>query len=439
MRGRQDDCSTICRKIVQTGHPVFLRAIFISEEENIVKMDKRKKIFIISILIIFMIVSVIWAYLKIFLKINNKTVEIQASKSEFNTELEENEHMHIEEDINGEKVPVPNGYVGSRADGENGIDTGYVIYEGEEEVTNENVEEAQRTRNQYVWVPVPDINKFYGIDENGKKWGKLYEFTTETGENVDEITGARPLNWSESDGIIKMLYKNRNKEPDIIGNAFDTDSKIGELGKTRHEFLMGIEKEFNDMLESVEKYGGFYVGRYETGNLSTDKVVIQKGYSDFSLQNWYAMYKKCIDLKGNNINIETGMIWGNQWDRILMWLVESGNKTKEQLCNSISWGNYRDSEFEYTNNDGKVNIKHEDSGARIPTGLTEYTKANNIYDLAGNIQEWTMESNWDNVRVGRGGFYNGNSTTNNSNSRAGYDPSKGQNIIFGCRAMLYIK
>ena len=238
MRGKQDDCSTICKKIVQTGHPVFLRAIFISEEENIVKMDKRKKIFIISILIIFMIVSVIWAYLKIFLKINNKIEGIQASKSEFNTELEENEHMHIEEDINGEKVPVPNGYVGSRADGENGINAGYVIYEGEEEVTNANVEEAQKTRNQYVWVPVPDVSKIYGTDKNGKKFGKMYSLTTNTGDDIDEITGAKPEGWSENNGILNV--SNYYLEPAIIYQQ-DTNSKIKTLNldiKSEHEFLM---------------------------------------------------------------------------------------------------------------------------------------------------------------------------------------------------------
>ena len=56
---------------------------------------------------------------------------------------------------------------------ENEIDTGYVIYEGEEEVTEANVEEARKTRNQYVWVPVPDASKIYGTDAKGKKWGKL--------------------------------------------------------------------------------------------------------------------------------------------------------------------------------------------------------------------------------------------------------------------------
>ena len=71
--------------------------------------------------------------------------------------------MHVEEDASGDKVPVPNGYVGSSVTGENEIDTGYVIYEGEEEVTDSNVADAQKSRNQYVWIPVPDISKFYVV------------------------------------------------------------------------------------------------------------------------------------------------------------------------------------------------------------------------------------------------------------------------------------
>ena len=390
------------------------------------KKDKRKKIFIISILIIFMIVSVIWASLKIFLKINNKIEGIQASKSEFNTELEENEHMHIEEDINGEKVPVPNGYVGSRADGENGINAGYVIYEGEEEVTNDNVEEAQKTRNQYVWVPVPDISQFYGTDENGKKWGKLYEFTTETGENVDEITGTKPLNWSEDSGIMKIINTTSSyREPDVViknnSRGYDMNFRIKnfEIGATSsHEFLMEIEKDFNQMIESVEKYGGFYIGRYETGDLNQENAVIKKGNTSITSTDWYTMYNKCKNIKKDNMNIETGMIWGNQWDRTLMWLIESGRKTKEEICDSTTWGNYKNAKFDYINSNGITMTKENGNNFRIPTGNSEYTKANNIYDLAGNVWDWTLETYSVDFRVDRGGGYNNDGGSNSSNIRA---------------------
>ena len=174
-------------------------------------MQKKRSLKIISVVLILVLICISITYFK-----NDSKVALATTK-EFNTEnLQDNEHMHIEIDSSGDKVPVPNGYVGSKATGENEIDTGYVIYEGTEEVNDDNVEKAQKTRNQYVWIAVPDVSQMYGTDENGKKWGKLYEFTTDTGAGIDPVTGAKPLNWSESDGVMKILDRTKNREPDIV-------------------------------------------------------------------------------------------------------------------------------------------------------------------------------------------------------------------------------
>ena len=271
------------------------------------KENKRKIISLISILLIIVLVTISLMYFNI----KGKDVAIKSSLKEYNTESQENEHMHVELDNSGDKVPVPNGYVGSKVAGENEIDTGYVIYEGEEEVTDENVEEAQKTRNQYVWVPVPDASKMYGTDANGKKWGKLYDFTTETGDNIDQITGAKPLNWSEDNEIIEISSKTGYREPDIISSDINSSLKTLSIkAETSHEFLIELEEEFNDMIESVEKYGGFYIGRYETGDLSKEEFVVKKGNTDVTNQTWYTMYEKCKKLYNKNANIKTGMIWG---------------------------------------------------------------------------------------------------------------------------------
>ena len=125
----------------------------------------------------------------------------EETKSAIN--LQDNEYMHVELDASNDQVPVPNGYVGSKATGENEIDTGYVIYEGTDEVNDSNVADAQKNRNQYVWIPVPDTSKFYGTDSNGKKWGKIYLFSTSTSSSYDQVTGTAPNNWSESNGAMK--------------------------------------------------------------------------------------------------------------------------------------------------------------------------------------------------------------------------------------------
>ena len=408
------------------------------------KQINRKMVCIICgiLAVIVVLTSLIFA----FSKKENSTV-LQATKTTANAvNLEDNEYMHVEEDASGDKVPVPNGYVGSSVAGENEIDTGYVIYEGEEAVTDSNVADAQKNRNQYVWVPVPDISKFYGTDANGKKWGKIYTFSSSTSSGYDEITGTQPYNWSESNGVMTISSKRNYREPDVVAKysstGYDMDSRLKTLGigaKTTHEFLNQLEKEFNNMVASVEKYGGFYIGRYETGNINQDTPVIQKGNTNISSQTWYNMYKRCKNIKGANTNVETGMIWGNQWDRTLMWLIETGSKTKEQIADdSTSWGNYYNATFEYVNSSGSTVTKNENSGTKIPTGNTEYTKANNIYDLAGNVYDWTMEADSTNGRVCRGGNYNSNGGDYPADNRKYNYPSTSSNDC-GFRSALYIK
>ena len=408
------------------------------------KQINRKMVCIICgiLAVIVVLTSLIFA----FSKKENSTV-LQATKSTVNAiNLENNEHMHVEEDASGDKVPVPNGYVGSSVAGENEIDTGYVIYEGEEAVTDSNVADAQKNRNQYVWVPVPDISKFYGTDANGKKWGKIYTFSSSTSSGYDEITGTQPYNWSESNGVMTISSKTNYREPDVVAKysstGYDMDSRLKTLGigaKTTHEFLNQLEKEFNNMVASVEKYGGFYIGRYETGNINQDTPVIQKGNTNISSQTWYNMYKRCKNIKGDNTNVETGMIWGNQWDRTLMWLIETGSKTKEQIADdSTSWGNYNNATFEYVNSSGSTVTKNENSGTKIPTGNTEYTKANNIYDLAGNVYDWTMEAYSTGGRVYRGGNYGSDGGSYPAAYRNDLSPTV-SNFGYGCRSALYIK
>lgn len=407
------------------------------QEENKVKINK-KVVIPISILIIVILLATLIVY--VFTGKQKNTV-VEAEKTELN--LANNEYMHVEEDASGDKVPVPNGYVGSSVEGENEIDTGYVIYEGEEEVIDSNVADAQKNRNQYVWVPVPDISKFYGIDSEGKKWGKLYYFTSGTNSSslFDEVTGTYPNNWSESDGVMTISSKTSYREPDIV-KSYDYDSTLKTRGlgaKTTHEFLNQLEKEFNNMVASVEKYGGFYIGRYETGNINQETPVVQKGNTNISNQTWYNMYKRCKNIRGENTNVVTGMIWGNQWDRTLMWLIETGSKTKEQIADdSTSWGNYSNATFEYVNSSGSTVTKNENGGTKIPTGNTEYTKANNIYDLAGNVYDWTMEAYSTDNRVYRGGCYGNGGDIIPADYRLYYNPTSSFSS-YGCRSALYIK
>ena len=307
----------------------------------------------------------------------NTSTNKEVKAEEVKVVLQDDEKVHIEQDASGDKVPVPRGYVGSSVASENEIDTGYVIYEGEEPVTQENVEVAQTTRNQFVWVPVPDPSQMYGTDSKGKKWGKLYNFNKSTGAVTNN-------NWSESNGVMRISSNTGCREPDILKDR-DKDSQLKTYGigvKSMNDFNMDLQKEFNSMIKSVEKYGGFYIGRYETGNLSQNIPVVVKGNTDISNQNWYKMYDGCKRISGGNQKVKTGIIWGCQWDATLKWFQTSSDENVEKyVIDSTGMGNY--------------------TGSKKATGSSEDYKVNNIYDMAGNVWDRTMEANSTYLRVSR--------------------------------------
>ena len=416
------------------------------------KNKKRVISVIIAIAILLVVVGTVLAVTGISNNIKEEKAQVVEEQTESKASeivLENNKYMHVETDASGDKVPVPNGFVGSKAAGENEIDTGFVIYEGEEEVTDSNVQTAQTTRNQYVWVPVPDTSKFYGTDANGKSWGKIYNFTTGTNSSntFDEVTGTYANNWSESNGVMSISSSTSYREPDVLRER-DTPYYLRRYGVSEDsmlDFLLRQQTDFKKMINSVEKYGGFYIGRYETGDLNQEVAVVQKGNTNIASQTWYAMYEKSKTLSDNNNNIETGMIWGNQWDRTLMWLMEcnakdetTGKSKEEVIRDSTSWGNYNNATFTYTNSSGSTATKNSGISTRIPTGSTEYTKANNIYDLAGNMCDWTMEARRTSYRVCRGGGYYYVGTNYPASDRYYYSPTVSPSDV-GTRATLYIK
>ena len=311
-------------------------------------------------------------------------------------------------------VPVPKGYVASGADGEHTVNTGFVIYEGTTAVTNSNAWNESCTRNQWVWVPVPDVSRIYETDANGKKKSKLYQFSS---------TG-------------RSTYTNSNYEPGVL-SALDTEEDFGWQGTTKKMFLNELQNEFEETIKSIEKYGGFYIGRYETGNLSADEPVVQRMNKDIGNQRWDEAYKR-IKRMSTGTNVRTSMIWGCLWDETLQWLVDSGAKTYAEMNNSIMWGNYANISFEYkTNTYGTTSSKESYSSTRIPSGSTEYSKANNIYDMAGNVWEGTLEGNGSNIRRCRGGSYSSNGSNGPASYCYGDNPNDSGNSV-GFRSYFYI-
>ena len=260
---------------------------------------------------------------------------------------------------------------------------GVVIYEGTEAVTNDNVATAKTTRNQYVWVPISsdEVSNMYHM-MSGVLYANQYNFAASGYSKVTSVS----------------------YEPQVINRYHDIDN--GNLkqyleGINRNEFLQEMREEFYEMLTSVKTYGGFYIGRYEIGNLSKNNVKVVKGQTgttsssntssnNINWINWYQAYKKCRNLRGTN-PVYTGLIWGIQWDETLKWIIDSGERNNVEVgSKSTEWGNYRDSIV-------------SGAGSLRSTGYSESWKANNIYDLAGNVSEWTMETDSTLYRYYRGG------------------------------------
>lgn len=101
-----------------------------------------------------------------------------------------------------------------------------------------------------------------------------------------------------------------------------------------------------------------------------------------------------------NSNVSS-MIWGCQWDRALEWIVERNGGNYSLVTNSTEWGNHASTVFEYLDTDGTT--KEKSTSKAIPTGSTERNKKNNIYDMAGNVDEWTLEAYNVANRAFRGG------------------------------------
>ena len=177
--------------------------------------------------------------------------------------------------------------------------------------------------------------------------------------------------------------------------------------------------EYKEMIESIRKYGGFYIGRYELSEAG-----VQNNQPTLTNTNWYNLYAKCKSLNASD-KVETRMIWVCQWDVTMNWLISSGSKTSDEVNkDSSSWGNYKGTSVKA--DDGTTEIKASGDVQVLNTGKTTFTMANNIYDLAGNVSEWTQEAYGTNGRAYRGGDYNFSGSSSPASGRVGVDnPGRG--------------
>ena len=81
--------------------------------------------------------------------------------------------------------------------------------------------------------------------------------------------------------------------------------------------------------------------------------------------------------------IKSSMIWGSQCDQMMIWLHDQGGVKKDYVYNSTGKGYY-------------------DASITTTTGSSASYAVNNIYDMAGNASECTLEVFGTGYRVHRG-------------------------------------
>ena len=322
--------------------------------------------------------------------------------------------------IEGEKVTTPPLPSIDFTHTEGTVDTGYVIKDS--------------NGNEFVWVPV-DKNQKIKINVTSK-------------ENIDSISLTDPygdeITLSDTDSLGKS-YTNENVEPTINGpykltvtaggenktielkvtslyalRMWELDMLTEEIAKAMgyesleqmiQEYMgvpegttvedvknmissgykSGIYTDTEDYKQEVNENGGFYIARYEAsyenGNVVSKVSTSTRTSSSTTLTNgmlWNYITQTEALSKSNAMysssEFTSSLLTGAAWDRTLSWLEETGAvNIFEIVGDSKTWGNYEDDTFSGTT-------------SLINTGSYNQTKKNNIYDLAGNLWEWTTEA-----------------------------------------------
>ena len=120
-----------------------------------------------------------------------------------------------------------------------------------------------------------------------------------------------------------------------------------------------------------------------------------------------SLYSKNILKNLNSKTTKTSsMIWGSQYDQIMIWMKNIKNdkettRGKYYVTNGVAKGNYG----KITINGNEIKDGNDNTTLPASTGSRDEYRVKNIYDLAGNVWEWTLEACSNKIRTVRGGGY----------------------------------
>ena len=273
--------------------------------------------------------------------------------------------------------------------------------------------------NEYVWIEVP---KSLYADSS-------YNTKTTTADQ-------KPTKSTDYDKIEYCLHKYTNyyRNGTSFKDEYFTESNFG-LTDVQYTALR------QKMLKSVYENGGFWIGRYEAG-IETNRTSSSTPITEVPLSKVGTVekpvypynYVTCgnAQIAANMLTTDdytSSLLFGVQWDLVLKHIevkeVKKGTtlaKIQSALrTNSGTWGNYRDSTFminrgkyaefkthslsttgtpynqttsrNFVNINSVKQVQNSDGdGVLLTTGASDACKKMNIYNLAGNVAEWTLEN-----------------------------------------------
>ena len=345
-----------------------------------------------------------------------KTKQAEASKNDLkgiNSLIEQMESTLNGSGNEGKTEPETEPYLPSddfHYDTSTSVDTGLVIKDA--------------NGNEYVWVVVPKTTAVYKTTGLGKT-----TFTDADYTSIEKDLKDYTSTYSET-GYSDTWYADNKNE--------------GWLSETEYKTLK------NSMLKSVYENGGFYVGRYEAGigtnrtsniDKNSEEKYITPSTAPVTKADAYP-YTYVTRTQAQNLasNVNSGtktssLMFGVQWDLVLAFMSKDTAKitsTDDLTTNSTTIGNYNDNlwtiknaKAQYSSNSGSTfNAcpnpfkKESNSSILLTTGADSSFSVQNIYDIAGNVSEWTLE--WTSSTGYSCTFRGGSYIYNGSNIPAAY-------------------